>query len=493
MTMATTRRGLMAGAASMAGAGCASAPVSAPSDAMGDRDAIALAAAVRSGEVTPSAVIEAAIARAERANAQLNFIATPTYREARLNTVARGPFACVPTMIKDLLPTVGVRTMFGSRAFAQFIPGEQSELAGAFNSSGLVSIGKSTTPEFGFTATTEPLITGPTRNPWNPAFSAGGSSGGAGVAVAAGVVPVAHASDGGGSIRIPAAINGLVGLKPSRFRLIRAGAENEPLSISVNGCVSRTVRDTAVWLATFQRPSADAVYPELPVVTGPGERRLRIGLALNAQTGVAPDAEVGDAITAAAETCRRLGHQVRDFALPIDGAAFAAAFTTYWASGAAQVKADIARRAGDTPLEQLLEPLSLGLAAQFEAAPPGALEQALAVLRDAETRYDAAFADIDVLLTPVLAKTTVPIGALAPTQPMDVFQRIGDYVAYTPLQNAAGAPAISLPLGMSRSGLPIGAHFSARIGDERTLLELAFELERATPWIDRKPQVWVGA
>ncbi|MBI1251131.1 MAG: amidase [Alphaproteobacteria bacterium] len=494
--MTTTRRGMLSGAAGLGVAACATpaARTAAASDALGDKDAVGVAAAIRSGEITAADAIEAAIARCERANAQLNFVATDMFAQARAAQPAAGPFSGVPTLLKDLLATAGVRTMFGSRALANYVPARQPPLTDAIAAAGFVSIAKSTTPEFGFTATTEPLVTGATRNPWNVAHSCGGSSGGAGAAVAAGVVPLAHASDGGGSIRIPASCNGLVGLKPSRGRVIRADPEDEPLVISVNGCVSRTVRDTAAFLAAVERTGEGAAVPPLGLVEGPSTRRLRIGLAVDAATGAAPDAEVAEATQAAAELCRRLGHQVRDVRLPFDGQAFSDAFILYWASGAAQVKQQVMANANGAPPESLLEPLSLDLAAMYEAAPAGALNEALGVLIGAGAQYDAMFAEFDVLLTPTLAEPPLRIGDLSPTLPFDANQNaVMNYVAYTPLQNVAGAPAISLPLAWSAGGLPIGAHFSTRVGDERTLLELAYELEAAQPWAQRKPAVWVGA
>ncbi|MBI1187981.1 MAG: amidase [Alphaproteobacteria bacterium] len=490
-----TRRGVLAATAALSAASCASAPAARTDDALGGDDAVGVAARVRNGEITPQEAIDAAIARAERVNPQLNFIATPAFDFARARAVAapQGPLGGVPTLIKDLMPLAGVKTMYGSRAYADNVSDRQPPYVDAILGGGLVPIGKSTTPEFGYTATTEPLLTGATRNPWNPAYSCGGSSGGSGAAVAAGVVPIADASDGGGSIRIPASCNGLVGLKPSRRRHLAAslGEEPPPVEISVVGCVSRTVRDTAAWLALTERTGGNREYDPVGLVRGPNTRRLRIGVAIADFYGRDPDPQVRAAIEAAAELCRGLGHDVGAFTPEFDGAGFTNAFTLYWASGAALTNAAIREQFPDRAIEDLVEPLSLALEQTYNAAPEGAIGDAIAFLRSVEPLYESWFADMDVMLTPVLAKPPARIGAFAPTNPQ-AFQRIGEYVAYTPLQNASGAPAISLPLAWSVDDLPIGAHFSAKRGDERTLLELAYELEEAQPWRDRRPPVWAG-
>ena len=496
-----SRRGVMAGAATALSA-CAtpatttsaSAPAPKSSDALGDFDATGIAARVRAKEITAAEAVEAAIARVQRVNPQLNFIASPLYESARARAAEplSGPFAGVPTLIKDLLPLANAPTKFGSRAFASYVAPNQPPITDAILAMGVVPIGKSTTPEFGLTATTEPMLGGPTRNPWNPERSSGGSSGGAAAAVASGAVPIAHASDGGGSIRIPASCCGVFGLKPSRDRII-PGLPEQSLSISVNGCLSRSVRDTAAWIAATERTDAQAPYPPIGVVAGPSERRLRIGLALNNLSGRAPDPDVATAIQQTGEACRALGHRVFEFTPTIDGAAFEQAFLTRWAFEANNRQTLVAQLAPHVPIDQLLEPLTLQLATQYRAAPAGALDAAVAHLNAVAAQYEAMFADMDVLLTPVLAKPPPLIGEMAPTLPMDVgFARVREYAVYTPLENAAGAPAMSVPLGWSSDGLPIGSHFAAPKGEERRLLELAFELELAHPWAMRRPPIWAA-
>jgi amidase len=467
----------------------------APSDALGNDDATGLAARIRNGEISAGEALEAAIARSERVNGELNFIAEPLYElgRARAQAELSGPFAGVPTLIKDLMPMVGQPTRYGSRAFANFRPDEQPPYMDALLASGLVPFGKSTTPEFGLTATTETLLQGATKNPWDTSRSSGGSSGGAAVAVAARVVPIAHASDGGGSIRIPASCNGLFGLKPSRGRSVSGGRPDPGVDISVNGCVSRSVRDTAAWLAVTEARGHGATFAPVGVVSGPSTQRLRIVVDIPNALGNDPDPEVRAGVEAAAELCRALGHDVRERRAPIDGTQFSADFILLWANGALEV-ANLVRSMAPAgvPMEALLEPLTLELAAHATAQGPAGLEAAITRLRAVEQQYASMFTDADVYLTPVLAKPPVPLGEIDGAKGMAVFATLSDYVGYTPLQNVAGAPAMSVPLAWSQGGLPIGIHFSAPKGEERRLLELAYELEQARPWASRKPAVNAG-
>lgn len=490
MAQEQTRRTVVAGGAALA-AVSSCAPKS-PTDALEDFDATGVAARISGGEVTALEALDAAIARAERVNGELNFIVTKAYDygRARAATALSGPFAGVPTLIKDLLPLAGLPLKFGSRAFANNVAQAHPPYTDAVLASGVVPFGKSATPEFGLTATTEPLLGGATKNPWDPTRSCGGSSGGAAVAVAARVVPMAHASDGGGSIRIPASCNGIFGLKPSRDRTVTDGREQGPVPISVNGCVSLSVRDTAHWLAATEQSGDGAELAPTGLVEGPSTQRLRIALNIPDFRGREPDPEVRAAIEAAAELCRSLGHEVREARPAFDGQRFSDDFILLWAASAAEVAALVRQNAGDAPLDQLLEPLTLDLARHYQSKGPSAMPAAIGGLKAVEAVYAAFFSDVDVLLTPVLSKPPLPLGEISPTLGMEVgFARVLDYVGYTPLQNVAGAPAMSVPLAWSQAGLPIGAHFSAAKGQERRLLELAYELEAAQPWRGRKPGV----
>lgn len=498
--MRISRRGLMANAAAMSAITSVAAcdrltQATTPSDALGDLDATGVASAIRSGEITASEAAEAAIARIERLNGDLNFIATPLYDygRARAAGALTGPFAGVPTLIKDLMPVAGQLTKYGSRAFAENVADQQPPYVDALLAAGLVPLGKSTTPEFGLTATTETLLSGATHNPWDVSRSSGGSSGGSAVAVASRAVPIADASDGGGSIRIPASCNGLFGLKPSRGRTVVAGRPDSGISISVVGCVSRSVRDSAAWLAASEASGDGAAFPSVGVVTAPNTQRLRIALDVPNALGREPDPEVRTAVEAAAELCRSLGHTVTEGRPAMDGQRFSADFILLWAAGAAEVVEAVRSQAGaDAPLDQLLEPLTLQLAEHSRTQGPRALEAAIGRLRAVDATYAAFFETADIYMTPVLAKPPVPLGTIDGAKGMAVFETLSDYVGYTPMQNVAGAPAMSVPLAWSTSGLPIGIHFAAAKGQEKRLLELAYELEQAQPWANRKPGVNAG-
>lgn len=498
MTMLSRRATFALATSAAALAACRNAPnpnsETTPSDALGDLDATGVAARIRSSDITPQEALEAAIARSERVNGELNFIAAPLYDYGRARAAERlaGPFAGVPTLIKDLMPMVGQPTRYGSRAFANFVPEQQPPYMDALLAAGLVPFGKSTTPEFGLTATTETLLGGDTRNPWDITRSSGGSSGGAAVAVAARVVPIAHASDGGGSIRIPASCNGLFGLKNSRGRSVAGGRPDSGIDISVNGCVSRSVRDTAAWLAATEQTGANPTFAPVGVVTGPSTQRQRIIVDIPNALGNEPSPEVRAAVEAAAELCRTLGHEVREQRATIDGRQFSADFILLWATGAGEVAAAVQAQAPGVPLDQVLEPLTIQLAEHARAQGPRALQAAIGRLRTVEAQYAAMFQNADIYLTPVLGQPPVPLGQISGARGMAVFETLNDYVGYTPLQNVAGAPAMSVPLGWSASGLPIGIHFSAAKGQERRLLELAYELEQASPWASRKPGVNAG-
>lgn len=498
--MTVSRRGLMANAVALGAltsvGGCNWFGGGQRSDALGNLDATGVAAAISGGDITASEALEAAIARSEAVNGELNFIATPLldYGRARAAETLSGQFAGVPTLIKDLLPLTGQPTKYGCRAFANNVSQEQPPYTDAILAAGLVPFGKSTTPEFGLTATTEPLLTGQTKNPWDITKSCGGSSGGAAVAVAAGVVPIAHASDGGGSIRIPASCNGLFGLKPSRGRSVPQGRPDSGIDISVSGCLSRSVRDTAAWLAAMEATGEGAAFPPVGAVSGPNTQRLRIALDIPNALGHEPHADVRAAVEAAAELCRSLGHTITEARPQVDGPQFSADFILLWAAGANEVEQLVRSQAGpDAPLDQLLEPLTLGLAEHARQQGLPALQAAVARLRGVEAAYAAFFeGTADVYLTPVLGQPPVALGTIDGGKGMEVFQTLSEYVGYTPLQNIAGAPAMSVPLGMSSGGLPIGIHFSAAKGQEKRLLELAYELEQAQPWANRKPGVHAG-
>ncbi|MEO1014269.1 MAG: amidase [Pseudomonadota bacterium] len=457
-------------------------------------DAVETAARIKQGDLTAVEAVGAAIARAEAADPQINAIVTPTFDEARAAAAAAtpGPFSGVPTFVKDLTDVAGQPTRYGSRAYANYVADGQPPFVDKLFECGVISLGKSSTPEFGATATTEPLLHGPTRNPWNLDHSTGGSSGGAAALVAAGVVPMAHASDGGGSIRIPASCCGLVGLKPSRGRTPAVSVSDPPpLLLSVHAVVARTMRDAAAFHAAMELGDGEGALAPTGLIARPTQTRRKIGFFTEGLGGATPHADVIAAVTDAASVCADLGHNVEEVAAPFSGAP-SDDFLIYWAAGVADTVARWEEAAGRRAGYDDFEPLTFGLIQHYEAN-KSIFERAVERLLQYEEIYLRAFEDFDVILSPVLATPPPPIGWLRPDLPWDTaVERVGDYVQYTQIHNIAGAPAISLPLGMSSEGLPIGAMFAGKPGDEGALLALGFELEIARPWIARRPPLFVG-
>ena len=488
-----TRRGLMAASVALSASACASVPKpSAP--AAWTPDGTELAGRIRRGEMSALEAVEGAIRKAEALQPQLNFVVNSSYDRA-LDQARRGgqtgPFAGLPFLIKDLNDAKGLPTRYGSR-WALGVPplAEQDAYIDALERAGFIIIGKSATPEHGFLPTTEPLAFGVTRNPWDPSRSAGGSSGGSAVATAAGVIPIGHANDGGGSIRIPASNCGLFGLKPSRGRMVEARPSRRVIDLAVEHCVTRSIRDSAALFAATEDTSASALHKPIGFVDGPARRRLRVGLVMETGVGAQPDAEVRAGIEGVAALLTELGHTVTPTAWPINGPEFADDFLTLWASGAALVIQDVIKVWGSAPDASLLEPFTLQMADIVTKLPAGALDKATARLEADSQAYDRWFDAHDVILSPVLAKPPVPLGYVQGDVAFDeLSDRLRGYVGYTPLHNVAGAPAMSVPLHWTEGGLPVGAHFAARAGAERTLFQLAYELEQARPWAHRRPPV----
>ncbi len=448
-------------------------------DSLGRLDGLAVAALIRDRHVSRREVVDAALNRlasvpglhaagvldADRAIAE---IARPT----------AGPFSGVPTFVKDNVDVAGLPTGHGSEAVVAKPARRDSPLTRTLRQQGFVLLGKSRLPEFGFNASSEFMTEEPVRNPWHRDYSSGASSGGAAALVAAGVVPLAHANDGGGSIRIPAACCGLVGLKPSRGRLAPMPLERVmPVNIVNDGVVTRSVRDTAHFLASAERRHRS--LPPIGLVEAPSARRVRVGLVLDSVTA-GTDPETRAAVLAVAERLSQLGHHVEEVPAPLD-AQFAEDFALYWGF-LGFFTSTAGSRAFPGWDATRLDGLTTGLADHYRRHrrdSAGALRR----LRGSAARYTQAFLRQDVLLSPVLAHTTPEIGYLSPAQPFDqLFAKLLQYVAFTPLNNATGSPAVSLPLGQTATGLPIGIQLAGAPGDERTLLELSYELEEALPF-----------
>ncbi|MER8041731.1 amidase [Streptomyces sp. NPDC094032] len=457
-------------------------------DALGEHDAVGLAAAIRRGEVGAAEAARDAAERVRAVEARLNAVQVRV-EDPVPSASGGGALAGVPAFVKDNTDYLGLPTGHGSAAFAPRPARRHAPFTRQFLSSGVTVLGKTRLPEFGFSPSTEYEGAEPVRNPWNTGFSAGGSSGGSAALVASGAVPIAHANDGGGSIRIPAACCGLVGLKPTRGRVVtNAQSRQLPLDIVSDGVLSRSVRDTAAFLAAAETHWRNPELPPVGLVEGPAERRLRIGFLVDSPNGVHADGDTRAAVLETVARLERLGHAVRPVELRIDPR-FTDDFLTYW--GMLSFLLGVTGRTLGTGFDRhRMDGLSRGLREAYVKEwrrTPGVLRR----LRRTREAYAAAFRGLDLVLTPVLAHTTPPIGHLSPAVPYGtLIERILAYVAFTPVDNVVGTPSLSLPVGATAAaataatgaGLPVGVMFSGRPGAERTLLELAFELEADRPF-----------
>lgn len=498
-----TRRGLLAASAATATAAGAATNAAAlgwpgktkaPPAAPWTPDATSVAAMIRNREISAAEAVEAAIRRSEALQPKLNFMVNSDYdraMDAAKKGGQTGPFAGVPILIKDLYDYEGTPTRNGSGGYLGAPAAARSEpYVQALLNAGFIPIGKSSSPEFGYLPTTEPLAFGPTRNPWNTDRSTGGSSGGAAAATAAGVVPIAHATDGGGSIRIPASCCGLFGFKPSRARL--AGSTDMMVTtLSVNHVDSHSVRDSAAMFAAAERTGEGTPYKPIGFIDRPLKKKLRIGVLSASGNGREPDAEVRAGLDGAVKLLQSLGHKVSETKWPLDSARFGQDFLTLWSAGAAMDMEAMAKMLGHAPTAFDAEPFSRGMAELIAKAPQGAVPAAIDRLMQASTAYDGWFANYDVIVSPVLTKPPVPLGFVSGDVPFaELSARLTDYVGYTPLHNVAGAPAMSVPLHWTADGLPVGVHFAAKAGNDALLFALAYQLEAAQPWAQRKPGVW---
>jgi Asp-tRNA(Asn)/Glu-tRNA(Gln) amidotransferase A subunit family amidase len=453
-------------------------------DALGDLDAIGLREAIRSSRVSRADVVEAAIARVEAVNPALNGLAYKAFDQARKTASANpstGFFSGVPTFFKDNVDIAGQPTMHGTDAWTPWNATSDSEFTRLYLATGLTSVGKTQLSEFGFSASAEHPRIGPVRNPWNTDYSAGASSSGSAAFVAAGVVPIAHANDGGGSIRIPASCNGLVGLKPSRGRLpLDPTLRRLPVGIVTNGVVTRSVRDTAAFYREAERIWRNPKLAPIGDVTGSGRDRLRIAVVTRSvQRECSP--QVRELTLKSAGLLEKLGHRVEHVDEPPVPASFADDFVLYWGFLALAQLRTGRRTFGKTFDRTRLDSLTLGLE-RYTGRNIHRLPLAIMRLRRVRRRTAQFFGTYDALLTPTLADETPRIGYLAPTDYHQVIDRLTDWVSFTPLQNVTGEPAISLPLAQSADGMPVGMMLAADIGQEALLLELAYELEVARPW-----------
>ena len=464
-------------------------------------DATAQAELVRRKEVKPLELVEAAIQRIERLNPTLNAVVTPMYDLARRAAAAPipGAFAGVPFLLKDFLAEYAeVRFTEGTVFLKDHVPAEDSELVKRYKRAGLIVIGKSNTPELAIGPTTEPRLFGPTRNPWDLGRTPGGSSGGAAAAVAAGLVPMAHGNDAGGSIRVPAACCGVFGLKPSRARNPLGPHYGDVFSgLVAEHALTRSVRDSAALLDATAGPDLGDPYwvppPARPFVQEVGADPGRLHIAFTTRTlhGSAVHPDCGEAVREAAALCAALGHDVVEAAPALDAELLWQRFTTVLAAGFAWAIADWGRRTGRTPTDPFFEAFVWAFTERGRqlSAPDYLLAlQDLQRLSRAMARF---FVDYDVWLAPTLGEPPVPLGTFSFSggDPLAVRRRMAAFTPFTYLANVTGQPAMSVPLFWNGEGLPLGTHFTGRFGDEATLFRLAAQLAAARPWAGRHPPV----
>lgn len=470
-------------------------------------DGLGLAELVRRKEVTPEELVQTALAAIEAVNPSLNAVIGVLEEEARA-TLARGlpegPFTGVPFAIKDLfLHAAGVRTDLGSRLFEGVVFPHDTALLARYRRAGIVPVARTNTPELGFNATTEPVLHGPTHNPWNPAYSPGGSSGGSAAAVSAGIIPLAHANDGAGSIRIPAAMCGLFGMKPSRGRTPAGPDVGEPLlGTGIEHVVSRSVRDSAAMLDATAGPDVGNPFhipsPERPflkeVEREPG--RLRIAVSWTSPSGGAVSPECVAAVQSAAKLCRELGHEVIEAAPAYGFESLQAALLSLWSSSLAGWAYGLAEAMGRTPGPDVLEAATWATVRHGLDIKAMELQNTLAVMNHLARTLGQFFQAHDVLLTPTLPVAPYRLGVLdsnAPTTARAWAERLFSYTVFTAVYNVTGLPAMNVPLHWSDEALPVGVQFGGGWGNEGLLFQLAGQLERARPWARRTPPLHAGA
>jgi len=469
-----------------------------------DLTALEQAAAIRSGELSPLELTDHYLDRIERLNERVGAFVTVTADRARRQAgeAARRVQECaerrllpplhgVAVPVKDLSSVRGVRLTRGSAACADLVGSVDDAVVTRLRRAGTVLLGKTATPEFGLPCYTESAVAPPARTPWDPARSAGGSSGGAAAAVAAGLAPVAHGSDGGGSIRIPASACGLVGLKPTRGRISRGPLAPDLFGLVTDGPIARTVRDAAALLDVMHGPEPGDLYtaPPLP----PGRRfldyadidpgRLRIARTLvppMLETTVHPDCVTAYEKTSA--LLEELGHHVEELP-PVFGPQLAPDFALLWSVTAALTPVDPAR-------EHLLQPLTRWLRDRGNAVGGPELLAAHARLQNAVRAALPVLDRFDAILTPTLAAPPAPVGYFHDAEPAVNFERQNRFTPFCAVYNLSGQPAVTLPLHWNAAGLPIGVMLAGRLGGEGTLISLAAQLEAARPWRRRRPPIW---
>jgi amidase len=466
-------------------------------------DGLGLAELIRARKVSTPELIDEAIARIERHNPKLNAVIFKTFDRARdmaRTRPATGPFMGVPFLLKDYFgDQEGTPTRYGS-AFMPAVPAPQnSYLKLKFVQAGFISLGKTNVPEFGLVPVTESNLYGPARNPWNPEHTPGGSSGGSAAAVAAGIVPVAHANDGGGSIRIPASCCGLVGLKPSRGRISMGPVLGDAAGgLTIDGALTRSVRDTAAVLDAVSGAMPGDPYTAPPppmsysLAANTNPRPLRIAFATKDLGGKSVHRDCQLAVQAAAKLCEGLGHKVSESSPQLNIEMLSGAFMPIWASSLTMIIDTTAMLTGQEIRRQDFQGLTWGLYQAGKSVTAAQYQMCWLQLHAAARMVAQWHEDYDLWLTPTLGAPPARIGQfdMQESDPQKAFAPIIDYVPFTAMQNATGQPAINVPLHWNSDGLPIGVQFVGRYGEEHTLISLAAQLERAAPWSGRHPQIW---
>lgn len=462
------------------------------------QDAVGLAALIAKGEITASEALQAAIARAEAVDSKINAITFSMAEAAR--SVAQetppGPLGGVPFLLKDLsAQAAGVPTSAGSRLFKDFEYAADNAIVAAYRRAGLVVFGKTNTPEFGLEPVTEPELFGPSRNPWKLDHTPGGSSGGSAAAVAAGVVPAAHASDGGGSIRIPASCCGLFGLKPSRGRVSLAPANEGWGGFSIQHAVTRSVRDSAVLLDAISTPQPGDPYwappPSRPFAEEVGQPpgKLKIAFSLESIAGPGLDSQCAQAVRDAARLCEDLGHEVEEVTLGWDYAPVQEAGGLIIAANITTLLDNEARRRGRPIAEGEVEDLTFGIYQR------GQTVSAVDYIKSLQTAHAfgrlaaRTFLGFDLLITSTMGTPPAPIGYLRDGDLGGYMRRLLTFMPNTQPFNVSGQPAMTVPLAQSREGLPIGIQFVGQPAGEALLFRLAGQLEEASPWALRRPDI----
>ncbi len=468
-------------------------------------DGMGLAELVRTRQISSAELVEVAQRAIDAVNPELNAV-IGRIEPVPASASSEAPFAGLPFLIKDLvLHAEGVRCDMGSRLINEtFVSPHDTELMRRFRAAGVVTLGRTNTPEMGFSLTTEPVLYGPTRNPWDTGRSPGGSSGGSSAAVAAGIVPIAHANDGGGSIRIPAAFCGVVGLKPTRGRTPTGPEFGQPLhGLGIEHVVTRTVRDCAAMLDAVQGPGVGDPF----IIPPPARRyvdevgapvgKLRVAVSSAGMMGVQPDGEMRDAVMRVARQLETLGHDVTEASPRFDEGLFHKANLIYWCGFLAAGIAGVSQINGRTPSLDTLEATTLACFRHGSELKLLDVEMADALTNMVCRSVAPFFNEYDVLLTPTITGPALPLGHIRGNDPsLDAqgwYDHLFEHAPYTALYNMTGQPAISLPLQENAEGLPLGIQFVARFGAEDILLRLAAQLEEAMPWTGRRPKVHVAA